>query len=345
MKLHLQRHLSIATLALFVACLSAATVLTADAATATGTWKWSTAGQNGQTFETTLKLKQDGTKLTGAVVRRDTETAIEAGQIEDNNLSFKVTRERNGRTFTMAYKGKLSGDTIKGTTEFERNGQTQSRDWEAKRVGPPADPTGTWKWTFTPANGQPRESTLKLKFADGKLTGTLLGRSGNEIAIENGKFEGNEVSFAITRERNSRTFTSKYSGKLTGDVIKGEIAMSGGNQTNPREWEAKREKTVDVTGTWQWTMERNGQTIERQVKLKQDGEKLTGVSIFGNNEVEIEQGQIQGNEVSFQVTRERDGNKMVIKYHGKVEGDSLTGKIEGNFGGQDQSFDWEAKRK
>jgi len=27
----------------------------------------------------------------------------------------------------------VSGDTIKGKTEFERNGETMSRDWDAKR--------------------------------------------------------------------------------------------------------------------------------------------------------------------------------------------------------------------
>jgi hypothetical protein len=30
--------------------------------------------------------------------------------------------------------GKLSGDTIKGKSESERDGQVQSRDWEAKRA-------------------------------------------------------------------------------------------------------------------------------------------------------------------------------------------------------------------
>ena len=35
---------------------------------------------------------------------------------------------------TTKYTGKVSGDTIKGKTERERDGQTQSRDWEAKRA-------------------------------------------------------------------------------------------------------------------------------------------------------------------------------------------------------------------
>jgi len=106
-----------------------------DKANANGTWKWSFTTQNGQTFETTLKLKQDGDKLTGTVTgRNNQETEIKDGKVKDDEVSFKVTRERNGQTFTQTYKGKVSGDTIKGKIEFERNGETQSRDWEAKRA-------------------------------------------------------------------------------------------------------------------------------------------------------------------------------------------------------------------
>jgi hypothetical protein len=48
-------------------------------------------------------------------------------------VTFSVTRERNGQKRTTKYNGKLEGDTIKGKAEFQRDGQTQSRDWEAKR--------------------------------------------------------------------------------------------------------------------------------------------------------------------------------------------------------------------
>jgi hypothetical protein len=47
--------------------------------------------------------------------------------------AFAVTRERNGQEFSIKYKGKVRGDTIKGKTELERNGEKQSRDWKAKR--------------------------------------------------------------------------------------------------------------------------------------------------------------------------------------------------------------------
>jgi len=97
----------------------------------TGTWKW-TVNFGGQDREMTLKLKLDGDKLTGSMPGRDgQETAIEDGKYKNGEVSFQVTRERQGNKFTIKYMGKVSGDTIKG--KIEREGQ-ESRDWEAKRA-------------------------------------------------------------------------------------------------------------------------------------------------------------------------------------------------------------------
>jgi hypothetical protein len=104
------------------------------AADATGTWKWSVE-RNGNTFETTLKLKQEGEKLTGTISgRNNTENPIEDGKVVGDVVSFKVTREFNGNKFVFAYEGKVSGDSIKGEQKFERNGESQSREWEAKKA-------------------------------------------------------------------------------------------------------------------------------------------------------------------------------------------------------------------
>jgi len=99
---------------------------------ATGTWNWSSTFNN-NTVESTLKLKQEGEKLTGTYIGRgNTESPVEEGTIKDNTVNFKVVREFNGNKFTMKYSGTLSGDTIKGKLSFDGN-QIEPRDWEAKR--------------------------------------------------------------------------------------------------------------------------------------------------------------------------------------------------------------------
>jgi len=64
----------------------------------------------------------------------ETKSEIENGKIKGDEISFSVTREFNGNKRTMKYNGKITADAIKGKTEFDRNGEAQSRDWEAKRA-------------------------------------------------------------------------------------------------------------------------------------------------------------------------------------------------------------------
>jgi hypothetical protein len=108
-------------------------VLAADKPDPTGTWKWSVTF-NDQKRDFTLKLKLDGDKLTGTMIGgNNQETAIDDATYKDGEVSFSVTRERNGQKMTSKYKGKVEGDKLTGKTEFNRNGEAQSRDWEATR--------------------------------------------------------------------------------------------------------------------------------------------------------------------------------------------------------------------
>jgi hypothetical protein len=116
-----------------VCVLAVAGLVRADEkANPTGTWKYA-AQVNGQSIEVTIKLKREGDKLTGTVTALDTETKIEDGKYQDGEASFKVNREMNGTKFTIKYTGKITGDTFKGKRELEREGQTNTREFEAKR--------------------------------------------------------------------------------------------------------------------------------------------------------------------------------------------------------------------
>ena len=105
----------------------------ADSPNPTGTWKY-TAEVNGQSIDVTIKLKLEGDKLTGTVSALDSENKIEDGTYKDGQASFKVSREVNGNKFSIKYRGQFKGDTFKGKRELERDGQTNTRDFEAKRV-------------------------------------------------------------------------------------------------------------------------------------------------------------------------------------------------------------------
>lgn len=110
-----------------------------QAADVNGTWTWSTPGRDGgEPRKSTMTLKADGEKLTGTVASpgregQTRETAIANGKIKGDEITFEVAREFQGNKVVAKYSGKVAGDTIKGKIETERDGNTRSRDWEAKR--------------------------------------------------------------------------------------------------------------------------------------------------------------------------------------------------------------------
>src|SRR5438093_13277881 len=78
-----------------------------------------------------------------------------------------------------------------------------------------------------------------------------------------------------------------------------------------------QDKKSDPTGTWTWSQPgRNGGPDRKStLKLKVEGDKVTGtLSAPGrggqSSDVEISEGKLKGDEISFSVTREVQGNKF-----------------------------------
>lgn len=101
----------------------------------TGTWKWELSF-NDNALKFTLKVKQDGDKLIGVLLgpREGVERKVEDGKVKGEEVFFKVTGERDGNKFTVKYKGKVDGDTIKGKATSNFGGEDREFDWEAKRA-------------------------------------------------------------------------------------------------------------------------------------------------------------------------------------------------------------------
>jgi hypothetical protein len=108
---------------------------------------------------------------------------------------------------------------------------------------PKPDPTGTWQWV-APANpdGTIPKTTFTLKLQGEALTGTVTKSNGTK-AITNGVFKAEAVSFQVLTEGHAGKSTTTYSGKLSGDTIKGKLAIHipARNQTLSSDWEVKRQ--------------------------------------------------------------------------------------------------------
>src|SRR5258707_905673 len=81
---------------------------------------------------------------------------------------------------------------------------------------------------------------------------------------------------------------------------------------------------ADVTGKWMGEANPNGKGGPPTFNFKQDGTKLTGTASARGGETEISSGKIDGDKVSFEVTRDMgDKGKFTTKYTGTVSGTTM----------------------
>ena len=117
----------------------------------------------------------------------------------------------------------------------------------------------------------------------------------------------------------------------------GAFALRAADEPNER---------TTASGTWRWSFTMpDGSKVEPRLKLKQEGNNLTGTSRFREGfDAAISEGRIDGNQLSFTVARERQGMKVITLYKGTRTGDRISGTIESDWNGQKQTFPWEARR-
>jgi hypothetical protein len=99
-----------------------------------------------------------------------------------------------------------------------------------------ADITGTWKGTIDTPGGS-FDNTFILKADGATLTGTLQGGPGGDQKIEEGKIDGDKVSFAVNMEFGKLS----YAGTVSGDDLKLKVTFGGGDMP-PMDLNCKRVK-------------------------------------------------------------------------------------------------------
>ena len=97
----------------------------------------------------------------------------------------------------------------------------------------------------------------------------------------------------------------------------------------------------DPTGTWQWTTPKGVGTL----KLKLEGDKVTGVMGRKAGDLKVEDGTFKDGAISFRVPGKTPGGQpMVHMYQGKLVGDTIKGSATIVLPDRVAAGDWEAKR-
>jgi hypothetical protein len=225
--------LRVAGLAAVFALVSA--IPAAHAADATGTWKGNFDFQ-GTSVPLVFHLTVTGGAVTGTVEGLPTTPAeIHDGKADSDGITFSVDTDYEGQTYKLVYKGKVSdsGDEIAftfGTEDGSFSAQlTAAKSGDTTPAPAPApaavDVSGTWKGAFD-FNGTSVPLVIHLTSANGVVTGTVEGLPTTPAEIQDGKIDGDTLTFWVNTDYQGTTYKVVYKGK----VAAGQIAFTLGTE-------------------------------------------------------------------------------------------------------------------
>ncbi len=203
------------------------------------------------------------------------------------------------------------------------------------------DPSGTWRWEHRdPGTQKTVKDVLKIKYENGKITGTYQG--GDDVhKIAKTKIEGDTLSWEFNLDIDGNPLNIAFSGKISGDEIKGEVALGDFGKFP---WTAKRDpRAADPSGTWRWEhRDRATQKMVKDVlKIKYENGKVTGTYQGGDDVHKIKNAKVEGDALSWEFNVDIGGNSLKVAFSGKISGDDIEGEVAlGDFG----KFPWTAKR-
>lgn len=212
-----------------------------------------------------------------------------------------------------------------------------------------ADLTGAWKGAFD-FNGQSIPVTFNLKADGAAVTGSIEGLPTTPTDIHEGKIAGDTVTFWANTDYQGQTYKLVFTGKISGDQIDFNFGTDDG--TFSTALTVKREgapaaspsaappaessaPAQDISGFWKGNFEFNGNTLPLTFNFQSKGATVTGnIEGMGAAPIQIHDGKIDANTVTFWVSADYQGQTYTLNYTGKIS----PGQIDFTFGTSDGSW-------
>jgi hypothetical protein len=189
--------------------------------------------------------------------------------------------------------------------------------------------------------------TVELKNDNGKLSGKIDTPQG-PAAITSGTYADGKLTMKFDAGGTEGTVTATVNGdKISG---KWELGGQGGplelkrSGTAAAAGEPKKEETKPaaagdpVSGEWAGAADAQGTSIEFTLKLKLEGDKVTGSSESAQGSLPISKGSFVANKLTFSL----DTPNGSIVMNGMIKDGKIVGEFD--FAGQ-MTGKWEAKKK
>jgi len=196
----------------------------AHAADASGTWKGAFDFQ-GSNIPLIFHFAIASGAVTGTVEGLPTTPAeIHDGKVDGSTVTFEVSTDYQGQTYKLVFKGAVAaaGDQIAFTLGTEdgtwKSQLTAVRGAETAPAVAGLDISGTWKGSFD-FQGAIMPLMLHLTSAAGVVTGTVEGLPTTPAEIQEGKLDGDTVTFWLNTDYQGQTYKLVYKGKVTAGQI------------------------------------------------------------------------------------------------------------------------------
>ena len=84
--------------------------------------------------EPIIKFSETDGKLAAVYTGRSREREVKKIEIKDNQLTFEISGENDGNQWSVVYKAKPRGNSVKGTFDYDFGGNSGTLDFEGKRL-------------------------------------------------------------------------------------------------------------------------------------------------------------------------------------------------------------------
>ncbi len=103
----------------------------------------------------------------------------------------------------------------------------------------PANVAGTWRWSILTSTGE-RQYTLRLEQKFQEISGhvSVLGQG---VTLNDARLVGDQLNFTIRSEIDKQKVVMHFSGRVSGDTIKGSMVAQGGPFAGQHNWTARRD--------------------------------------------------------------------------------------------------------
>ena len=101
---------------------------------------------------------------------------------------------------------------------------------------------------------------------------------------------------------------------------------------------------ADVAGQWRWTLPTSTGTRDYALHLAQQFQEIRGNVTLKEREIPIGEARLVGDQLSFNFIDNTDNQNAVMRFNGRISGNTIQGRVEVQGGPLKGSYRWTARR-